>query len=303
MQWKQTVAGGLAMLAVGVSGAFAAEDPLTKPIAEDFAARWLTPQDPIRIHGQTYFVGYRGLSVALIKTGDGLILLDGAVPQSVAGVEANIRKLGFKVEDIKLILSTEPHYDHAGGIAALARDSGATTVASAAAAKVLERGASFEDDPQAAWLERFPAVTNIRVVKDGEAIRLGDTTVFARATPGHTGGSMSWNWRSCEGKSCVNILFASSLNPVAADGWRFSDHEDHVAMFRRTYAAFRKLPCDIVLTTHPDQDGGDVKLARLAKSRAPNPFVEKGACRALADKYEGRLDAKLADEARGAARQ
>ncbi|MFZ8510109.1 MBL fold metallo-hydrolase, partial [Staphylococcus aureus] len=84
-----------------------------------------------RIYGNTYLVGFRKMNVALIDTGAGLILIDAALPQSVAAVEANIRTLGFKLRDVKFILSTEPHYDHAGGLAALARDSGATIIASA----------------------------------------------------------------------------------------------------------------------------------------------------------------------------
>ena len=106
-----------------------------------------------------------------------MILIDGALPQAVHDVEANIRRLGLDPRDIKFILSTEPHYDHASGLAALARDSGATVVASAWAAKSLTSGRPLPDDPQASMLENFPAVTRIRVVGDGERIRLGDITL------------------------------------------------------------------------------------------------------------------------------
>ena len=213
-------------------------------------------------------------------------------------IEANIRRLGFRVSDIKLILSTEPHFDHASGLAALARDSGAIVVASAPAAQVLRAGRSGADDPQAGSLAAFPAVKRIRVVKDGQLLRLGSTVVTAHATPGHTAGSMSWTWQSCEDGKCLAMVFASSLNPIAADGYRFSDprHRSTVAAFRRTFNVVRALPCDILLTAHPDQSGGDVKFAEFRRSPRPNPFIDPHACRAYADTLEAALDARLAKE-------
>lgn len=280
------------------------DDPLLRPIAPASSARWLKPQPPTRIFGNTYLVGFGGLNVGLIRTSVGLILIDGAVPQGVHAIEKNFRKLGFKLGDVKLILSTEPHFDHAGGIAALARDTGAMVIASAPAAQVLRQGRSGPDDPQAAWLAAFPPVKRLRVVRDGERLRLGDTIVTARATPGHTSGSMSWTWRSCESTRCAAMVFGSSLNPIAADGYRFSDpaHAASIAAFRRTFAAVRALPCDILLTAHPDQSGGDVKIARLQQQRQPNPYLDAQACGAYADKSERLLEARLAEEAASSSR-
>ena len=115
-------------------------DPLLRPIAPDHARQWLTPQAPARLYGGTYLVGFGGLSVALIDTVDGLILIDGALPQAEPAILAKIRKLGFDPRRIRYILSTEPHFDHAGGLAALARDTGATVVASVRGAEGLRSG-------------------------------------------------------------------------------------------------------------------------------------------------------------------
>lgn len=275
-----------------------AEDVLLKPIAPNYAKRWLTPQKPMRIFGNTYLVGFGGLNVALIQTDAGLILIDGALPQAVADIEANIRQLGFDPKDIKFILSTEPHYDHAGGLAALARDTGATVVASVPAAEVLRRGRSGSDDPQEAWLAPFPPVQNIRTIRNGEQLRLGRTVITAHATAGHTPGSMSWTWKSCEAKQCRQVVFAASLNPIAADGYRFSDSANLAtsAGFRRTFATMRRLPCDILLTAHPDQSGGDVKFRQLMLQPKTNPFISPKACRDYADKHERLFEARLADE-------
>lgn len=275
------------------------DDPLTRPIAPEAAAKWIGPQAPIRVHGKTYLVGFAGMNVALIDTGKGLILIDGAVPQSVRSVEANLRKLGFRIEDVKLILSTEPHFDHAGGLAALARDSGATVLAGAWAVTALKQGMSTPDDPQAAWLVPFPAVSRVRAVKDGEVIRLGNVAVTTRATPGHTPGSMSWTWRSCEGGACRTIVFASSINPVAANGYRFTKHPEVVASFRASHAKFRAMPCDIMFSAHPDNSGGVEKYARFARSVRPNPYLDPGACRAYAARSAKALAERLADEKAG----
>jgi metallo-beta-lactamase class B len=275
------------------------DDPVLRPVAPDRAPIWLTPQAPVRVYGNAYLVGFGGLSVGLIKTDAGLILIDGALPQAVGAIEANIRKLGFDPKQVKYILSTEPHFDHASGLAALARDTGATVVASVPAAKALGQGHSDADDPQASWLLPFPAVANVRAMRDGEQLRLGTTVVTARATPGHTFGSMSWTWRSCEGRRCVAMVFASSLNPISADDYTFTDpaHRPLLTAFRHTFDVVRRLSCDVLLTAHPDQSGGDAKYAALARRPARNPYIDPGACRAYADKHAALLTARLAKEA------
>lgn len=276
-------------------------DPLLRPVAPAYAARWLKPQPPHRIFGNTYLVGFAGLNIGLIRSNAGLILIDGALPQAVPDIEANIRRLGFDPRDIKFILSTEPHYDHASGIAALARDSGATVVASAWAAASLRSGRPLPDDPQASTLENFPAVTKVRAVRDGERITLGDVTVTARMTPGHTPGSMSWTWRSCEGRHCVQVVFASSLNPISADDYRFTDpaHAGLVAAFRRSIATVASLPCALLLSAHPEPSGGDRKYLSLLAGARRNPFLDPGACRAYAGAAGQALDARLAKERGG----
>lgn len=278
-----------------------AHDPLLQPIAPEYAQQWLAVEVPTRIHGNTYFVGFGGLTVVLISTSDGLVLVDGALPQAVPAIEDNIRRLGFRIEDVKYILSTEPHYDHSGGLAALARDTGATVVASPAAAAVLRRGRSGADDPQAASLETFPPVERVRALRDGEMLRLGDVAITARATPGHTPGSMSWSWRSCEGGDCKDVVFGSSLNPIGADGYRFTDPANRALVddFRATFASLRAIPCDILLTAHPSHSGGDAHMAQLRQGVTPNPFIDPTACRAYADKYEVLFERRLERERQG----
>ncbi|KTT97762.1 subclass B3 metallo-beta-lactamase [Sphingomonas sanguinis] len=264
-------------------------DPLTQPIVTEHTAEWLAPRPPIKVFGTTYLVGFGGLSVALIDTGQGLILIDGALPQAAPAILANVAKLGFRPRDIKYILSTEPHFDHAGGLAALARDAGATVVASPRGAKGLRNGRLAADDPQRGYDSRFPAVRSVRIIRDGERLRLGNTIVTAHATPGHTMGSMSWSWRACEGQRCKAIVFAASLNPVSTDDYRFSapSHKTVVAAFARGQAAMRALPCDILITAHADQDDATERF-----------LTTPGACRAYAASSQRKLAQRLRQEAR-----
>lgn len=266
-----------------------ADDPLTRPIAASRAAEWLAPATPEKIFGTSYLVGFGGLSVALIDTGDGLVLVDGALPQAAPAILANVRTLGFDPKDIKFILSTEPHFDHAGGLAALARDTGATVVASARGAEGLRTGRHAADDPQLAYGGGWPAVTRLRVVKDGEVLQLGKTAITAVATPGHTMGSMSWSWQACESKACKTIIFASSLNPVSADDYRYTAPSSApiVKAFEASYRRMDGLTCDVLISAHPDNAGG-------------GRYNDKpGACRAYVDRSRKLLEKRLAEEKAG----
>jgi metallo-beta-lactamase class B len=292
---KSWIAAVAAALLATQAAAHPADDPLTAPIASSYAADWLAAQTPVRIWGETYYVGTAGLSVVLIKTPAGLILIDASLPQGVPAVEANIRRLGFRLTDVKYILVTEPHFDHAGGAAALARDSGAVVVASPPTAKALRVGQVGPDDPQSGSLAAFPAVARVREVGDGQSVTLGGVSVTARLTPGHTAGSTSWTWRSCEAGKCLDLVFAASLNPVSADSFRFSDTQ-LPAVFRRSGQRIAALPCDILISAHPDNSGMDAKLKAAATNRTPNPFVDPGACRTYAERAGEKLDARLAKE-------
>ncbi|MBA3677076.1 MAG: subclass B3 metallo-beta-lactamase [Sphingosinicella sp.] len=274
------------LLSAGAS-ASAPVDPLTVPIVGERTAEWLAPTPPEKLYGNTYLVGFGGLSNALIDTGRGLILIDGALPQAAPMIMANVKRLGFKPSDIKYILSTEPHFDHAGGIAALTRDTGATVIASPRGAQGLRSGRLADDDPQRAYAHSFPGLARVREIRDGQKLRLGNTVVTAVATPGHTMGSMSWSWQACEARRCRNIVFASSLNPVSAEGYRYSARTSAgiVAGFKRSYAAMQLIPCDVLITAHPSQSGSNSR------------YVEgPGACKAYAEASERALADRLAKE-------
>ena len=262
-------------------------------------AEWNAPQRPFRVFGNTYYVGTHGLSAILVTSPRGHVLIDGAIPQSAPQVLANVRALGFRVRDIRLILNSHVHFDHAGGIAAVQRASGARVAASAASAPVLERGTSGPDDPQYGSLPGFPAVRGpVRVVADGETVRVGGLALTLHATPGHTPGGSTWTWRSCEAGRCLNIVYADSQTPVSADGFFFSRNTTYpgaVSDFERGARLLEHLSCDVLLTPHPEASRLWERLAARASGNR-NALVDPGACARYAAAARQQLARRLADE-------
>jgi len=265
----------------------------------DSCDEWNKPREPFKIFGNTYFVGTDGLSAILIAGDAGLVLLDGGLEQSAALIDANIRKLGFKTEDVKLIVNSHGHYDHAGGIAALQRASGATVAASASGADALRRGENTTDDPQYGFgkaANAFPAVQSVKVIKDSEVLRVGNVAITANFTPGHTPGSTTWTWRACEGSACLNIVYADSISAVSAPGFKFTAQPSLIAQMRRSITRVGELPCDIVVSTHPSATNLDDKIRKRATQKGgPDPFVDHG-CKALAATAMKGLEARIAEE-------
>ena len=270
----------------------------------DACGEWNLPQQPFRIHGDTWYVGTAGLGALLITSKDGHILVDGGLPQSAALIAENIRSAGFRLEDVKLVVNSHTHYDHAGGIAALQRATGAQVAASPESKLALEHGGPTEDDPQFAFgpeHNNFTAVSAVREVKNGEILRVGPLAITAHFTPGHTPGGTTWSWRSCEGGNCLAIVYADSLNSVSAPGFRFSGgagQPSRVAAFERSIGVVEALPCDILFAPHPAFIDMEARLAKWKSQPAVNPFVDPNACRSYAAGARQRLAARIAEESR-----
>jgi metallo-beta-lactamase class B len=262
-------------------------------------AEWNASQPPFRVFGNTYYVGTRGLGAILLTSDEGHVLIDGALPESVPAIIGNIAALGFRIEDVRLILNSHPHFDHAGGIAALQRASGATVAGSALAAPVLERGKSGPDDPQYGVALSFPAIPAVTVFGDGDTLRVGPLAVIAHLTPGHTPGGTSWAWRSCEGGRCISLVYADSQTPVSADDFSFTrstTYPSAIADFEKGFTELERLHCDILLTPHPDASGLWDRL-EARDSGAGGAFVDPEACRRYAATARQRLARRIAVEA------
>lgn len=302
--WGLTLAISWAAVAAAAGPSGLTADP---PAKCGSCAEWNKAQEPFRVFGNTYFVGVAGLGSMLVTSDQGLILLDGGLAQSAPLIDASIRKLGFRTEDVRLIVNSHAHFDHAGGIAALQRASGARVAASASGARAIEGGQPTADDPQYGLgreANAFPSVKHVRAVADGETLRVGDLAITAHVTPGHTPGSTTWTWRSCEGPRCLDIVYADSLNAVAAPGFRFTGdatHPSREATFRQSIATVGGLPCDIMLAVHPGFAGMAEKLRRRKEEPGSEPFIDPLACSTYASDAAKRFDQRVVEEGKAGA--
>lgn len=230
---------------------------------------WNQPVEPFRIAENLYYVGASDIASYLITTSEGHILIDGGFVETAPQIEANISKLGFKVEEVKILLNSHAHFDHAGGLAALKARSGAKLFASAPDATLLESGGKgdfrFGDEGQ------FPPVVVDRRLADGEAVTLGGATLTARLTPGHTRGATTWTFKA----GSFDVVVVSSASIL---DYRFVGKESYpgiAADFERTFAVLEALPVQIFLAPH----GGFFDLAGKRERAASgmglrNPWVD-----------------------------
>lgn len=285
------------MLASAASLEAQAGDSSTRPYSAAECppcAEWNASTQPERLFGNTYYVGTRGLASLLIRSDSGHILVDAGLPESAPRIMESIRALGSRVEDIRLIVTSHVHYDHAGGVAAIQRASGARVAASPWSAKVLAMGKTLPDDPQYAIALAYPGVTDTRVseVNDGETLRVGLLAITAHFTPGHTPGGTTWSWRSCEKGDCRDFVYADSQTPVSAEDFRFSDSRSYpraVQDFERSFSVLSALSCDILLTPHP-------AASRLWERVQSNALRDPEACRRYAATARNQLNRRLARE-------
>ena len=264
----------------------------------DVCATWNADQTPFRIFGNTYYVGVKGLSSVLVTSPQGHVLIDGGLPESAPKIIANIAALGFRIEDVKLILNSHGHIDHAGGLAELQRRSDALVAASPSAALDLASGEVGPDDPQYHALPKYPPVKDMRLARDGGQFNVGPVNVTAHATPGHTPGGLSWTWQSCDGPRCLNMVYADSLNAVSRPGFKFSassEYPNAVADLRHSFETLEKLPCDVLISAHPEASQLWERLEASATAGS-EAFIDPQACRAYVATARTVLEARLAQE-------
>jgi metallo-beta-lactamase class B len=258
---------------------------------------WNEPIDPFRVHGNTWYVGTDGLSSILIESDDGLILIDGGLPQSAPLIVASIRALGFDPHEIRAILVSHPHFDHAGGVNALQRMTGADVFTGGAGVAQLTSGRLAAGDPQfveGAEQGGFPPVRNVNVVEDNAAVTVGSVAVRAVYTPGHTKGGVTWTWESCALGACYDVVYADSLTAVSAAGFSYAA-SGAAADLTESAGRVADLDCDILLSPHPFFFGMYDKLERIDEG---NPFINSLACTLYAESMLGWLEQRLEAERR-----
>lgn len=261
-------------------------------------AHWDDPAVPRHVYGNTWYVGTCGISALLVVSPQGAILIDGTTARSAPTVERNIAALGVPLRDVRTIVGSHEHADHAGGLAQLQRDTDATVLARAPAAATLRQGHADLGDPQFSNLGPLPVVAQVETLEDGQVVRLGATiSLTAHATPGHAPGGTSWTWTECERSRCLRMVYADSVSAISDKPYRYIDHPEYVAAFRRSLDAIAALPCDILITPHPDASALWQRLPPIAAQ----PLVDAGACKAYAERGREALEQRLAQERAGEA--
>jgi metallo-beta-lactamase class B len=244
---------------------------------------WNVQVSPFHIIGNVHYVGAKGVSAFLITTSAGSILIDGGLPETAPLIARNVAALGFDLRQVKHLLNSHAHFDHAGGLAELKRLSGAKLVASRADAPTLRAGAPSQ-----------PAVTVEREIDDGGKLELGGTTLTARVTPGHTKGCTTWTMSTREGDRTYDVVFYCSTSVVDRLVGNTS-YPGIVADYEQSFKRLRALPCDVFLAPHAEFFDMASKLERR-KSGAPNPFIDATELRRHVDASEQKFRATLATE-------
>jgi metallo-beta-lactamase class B len=252
------------------------------------------PSAPFRIIGNLYYVGGDDLTSYLIVTPQGLILLDGGSAQLAPVIEKNIEELGFKVTDVRYLLNSHAHLDHAGGLAMLKRDSGAKMVASEGDRPLLERR---NQDPQFGDRLGFLAVQVDRIIHDGENVELGGVSLRAVLTPGHTPGCTTWTMTVAEGGRKYDVVFLCSLS--APPQYRLVNNKAYpqiISDYEHSYSRLKHLHCDVFLGAHGSFFDLKEKRAQLRAGVHPNPFINANDFRWFVAASEREFHQKLEEE-------
>lgn len=246
------------------------------------------PVEPFRIAGNLYYVGANDVSSFLLTGPQGDILIDGGYPGTASMISASIAKLGFDIHHVRILLNSEPHLDHAGGLAELQRASGAQLWASDASAVTIESGG---DDPVLplpvralfrSGLLGYPAAHVDHRVHDGDTVRLGSLQVVAHITGGHTRGCTTWSFPVRDGDRVLNVVSACSLTALGLGSYP-EQHDD----FEHTFQVLRSLPADIWVTSHARRWGRYRKFAaRDTAADSVAPFIDPAGYHAYIDSGE-----------------
>lgn len=245
------------------------------------------PGPPVRIFGNVWYVGTCNVTVLLLTSPKGHVLVDAATETGAPHVLANIRAAGFDPKDVRWIVTSHEHFDHVGGLATLKQATGAKVVARAEAAPVLRSGKVSAADPQAQEIQGFAAVKPDHVMKAGKVLHAGPLRLTMIATPGHTEGSTSWTWTSCEGADCRKFTYLDSISALPLGTYRFADHPERIAMFRQTFDLIDNMDCGVVLTPHPSVS------AMAERMSGAEPLQEEEDCRVIVRSGRARLDTVL----------
>jgi metallo-beta-lactamase class B len=262
----------------------------------DFTPKWNEPIHPYKVIGNVYYVGTNYLASFLIVTPEGDILINPDYQQSVPVIRSSVEKLGFHFSDIKIILISHAHDDHAAGCALMKKLTGAKLIVMDADVPEIENGGAGDFAYSSRWA---PAEVD-RILHDGDEVSLGGTVLTAHLTPGHTKGCTTWTMKVKDGGHTYNVVIVGSPNVNA--GYKLVDNRRYpeiAADYEKTFRVLASLPCDVFLGAHGVYYNMDEKLKRLSTG-GTNPFIDPAGYRAYVKEREEAFRAELAAQRRRA---
>jgi metallo-beta-lactamase class B len=281
------------VLGLLVAAAVVRPELVERVVRAQWDPTWRQPFESIRIAGNVYYVGTRGLSSFLIVTPGGGILIDSGEAESVPFIRANIERLGFRLSDVKVLLTGHAHFDHVGGHAELKRLTGARVMVMDADRQALESGI----DRSALGGPGWKPVAIDRVLKDGDTVTLGGYTLTAHLTPGHTQGCTTWTMATTENGKKYQIAFTGSV--TINQGVHLTDNARVPAIAEHYAQAFRvlhELKADIFVAQHGSVFQLEDKARRAALSAGVNPFVDPDGYQRFVSQAEQTYLKQLADD-------
>jgi metallo-beta-lactamase class B len=257
-----------------LSVAFALLFSIVNPLRAQSNPDWTEPFPPFRIAGNLYYVGSKDLAIYLVTTPRGHILINSGLVSSVPLIRTSVEKLGFKVNDIKILLISHAHWDHDGGSSEIKTLTGATYMVMDADVPVVESGGKTDFQYGNTPASLYPPTKIDRALHDGDEVRLGTTTLVAHLTPGHTKGCTTWTMKVNEAGKTYDVVIIGS--PNVNEGYRLvmnSSYPEIESDYEKTFRVLKTLPVDIFLGAHGGYFDMTSKYARL-KEGAANPFID-----------------------------
>ncbi|MBI4904064.1 MAG: subclass B3 metallo-beta-lactamase [Acidobacteria bacterium] len=254
---------------------------------------WDEPFPPHRIAGNLYYVGSKGLSTYLITTSKGHVLINSSFERTVPLIRTSVEKLGFKFTDVKILLASHAHNDHVDGSALVKELTGAQVFVMQGDDKVTESGGIG----QYRYKDTWKPVKVSRVLKDGEKVTLGESTLTAVHTPGHTKGCTTWTMQVKDGGKTYNVVIVGS--PNVNPGFQLVNNTDYPEMaadYAKSFRVWKALPVDIFLGAHGAYYGMEAKYKRFAQGSKENPFIDPKGYHAYIDDREKAYLKNLAEQ-------
>jgi metallo-beta-lactamase class B len=257
---------------------------------------WTTPHKPFRVIGNVYYVGSKDLASYLITTPQGLILINSNLPSSVPLIRKSVEALGFHFSDVKILLISHGHWDHAAGSVAIKRLTGAKYMVMDADVPLVESGGKDDFQYGKDAESQFPATKVDRVLHDGDEVRLGGVVLVAHKTPGHTKGCTTWTMKVREDNKTYNVVIVGS--PNVNTGYKLVGNAAYPTIaqdYELTFRTLQSLPCDVFLGAHGVYFGMESKFARM-KAGGVNPFVDPQGYKNYVTEREQAFHAELAKQ-------